>query len=104
MKNKTYWIAETAVMIALLTGGINLSIGSVMALTTVLWGRMLVGNAPDAVHYIVPVLLVVGTGMFIGLVNGLLITKLGMPPFIATFANSPSRTCVKIVIRMRVAP
>ena len=73
--------------LALLTGGINLSIGSVMALTTVLWGRMLVGNAPDAVHYIVPVLLVIGTGMLIGLVNGLLITKLGMPPFIATFAT-----------------
>jgi ribose/xylose/arabinose/galactoside ABC-type transport system permease subunit len=73
--------------LTLLTGGINLSIGSVMALTTVLWGRMLVGNSPDAIHYIIPVLLIIGTGMFIGLINGLLITKLGMPPFIATFAT-----------------
>ena len=80
-------IIGVAQALTLLTGGINLSIGSVMALTTVLWGRMLVGNSPDAVHYILPVLLVVGTGMFIGLINGLLITKLGMPPFIATFAT-----------------
>lgn len=80
-------IIGVAQALTLLTGGINLSIGSVMALTTVLWGRMLVGNSPDAVHYIFPVLLIVGTGMFIGLINGLLITKLGMPPFIATFAT-----------------
>jgi ribose/xylose/arabinose/galactoside ABC-type transport system permease subunit len=73
--------------LTLLTGGINLSIGSVMALSTVMWGRMLVGNSPDQLHYIVPILLIVGTGMFIGLINGLLITKLGMPPFIATFAT-----------------
>ena len=72
--------------LALLTGGINLSIGSVMAFTTVMWGRMLVGSSPD-MHYIFPMLLIVGTGMFIGLVNGLLITKLRMPSFIATFAT-----------------
>ena len=72
--------------LTLLTGGINLSIGSVMAFTTVMWGRMLVGSSPD-LPYIVPVLLIVGTGMFIGLVNGLLITKLRMPSFIATFAT-----------------
>jgi ribose/xylose/arabinose/galactoside ABC-type transport system permease subunit len=80
-------VIGVAQALALLTGGINLSIGSVMALTTVLWGRMLVGNSPDGVHYIIPMLLVVGTGMFIGLINGLLITKLRMPPFIATFAT-----------------
>ena len=80
-------VIGVAQALALLTGGINLSIGSVMAFATVMWGRMLVGNSPDAVHFIIPVLLIVGTGMFIGLINGLLITKLGMPPFIATFAT-----------------
>ncbi|MCL1985741.1 MAG: ABC transporter permease [Betaproteobacteria bacterium] len=72
--------------LAILTGGLNLAIGSVMAFTTVMWGRMLVGANSD-VHYIVPMLIIVGAGMLIGLVNGLLITKLKMPPFIATFAT-----------------
>lgn len=80
-------IIGIAQALTLLTGGINLSIGSVMAFTTVMWGRMLVGNSPDNLHYIIPILLIVGTGMFIGLINGLLITKLRMPSFIATFAT-----------------
>jgi ribose/xylose/arabinose/galactoside ABC-type transport system permease subunit len=71
--------------LAILTGGINLSIGSVMAFTTVMWGRMLM-NAKGEVHYLIPMLLIIATGMLIGLVNGVLITKLKMPPFIATFA------------------
>ncbi len=72
--------------LAILTGGLNLAIGSVMAFTTVMWGRMLVGANPD-VHFLIPMLIIVGAGMAIGLVNGLLITKLKMPPFIATFAT-----------------
>ncbi|MDR2161958.1 MAG: ABC transporter permease [Desulfovibrio sp.] len=80
-------IIGIAQALAILTGGLNLSIGSVMAFTTVMWGRMLVGNSPDNVHFLFPMMLVVGTGMLIGLVNGLLITKLKMPPFIATFAT-----------------
>ncbi|MCL2767988.1 MAG: ABC transporter permease [Synergistaceae bacterium] len=71
--------------LAILTGGINLSIGSVMAFSTVLWGRMLMSSGSQ-VHYLIPTLLIIATGMFIGMVNGLLITKLKMPPFIATFA------------------
>ena len=71
--------------LVILTGGVNLSIGSVMAFTTVMWGRMLM-NTKGQVHYLIPVLLIILTGMLIGLVNGFLITRLKMPPFIATFA------------------
>ena len=71
--------------LAILTGGVNLSIGSVMAFTTVMWGRMLM-NTKGQVHYLIPVLLIILTGMLIGLINGLLITKLKMPSFMATFA------------------
>jgi ribose/xylose/arabinose/galactoside ABC-type transport system permease subunit len=80
-------VIGVAQALVILTGGLNLSIGSVMAFTTVMWGRMLVGNSPDSVHYLVPMAIIVGTGMCIGLVNGILITKLKMPPFIATFAT-----------------
>jgi len=70
--------------LVILTGGINLSIGSVMALTTVMWGRMLMQNS--TVHFVIPIALIIITGMLIGLINGILITKLRLPPFIATFA------------------
>jgi ribose/xylose/arabinose/galactoside ABC-type transport system permease subunit len=71
--------------IALLTGDVNLSIGSVMAVTTVLFGRMLQQSAD--VPLILPISLILILGAFIGLVNGLLITKLKIPAFIATFAT-----------------
>ena len=72
--------------LVILTGGINLAIGSVMAFTTVMWGRMLMRAAPEDVHFLIPMLLVIGSGMLIGWITGILITKLKMPPFIATFA------------------
>ncbi|MDR1489661.1 MAG: ABC transporter permease [Desulfovibrio sp.] len=80
-------IIGIAQALTILTGGLNLSIGSVMAFTTVMWGRMLVSSNAAEMHYLVPMLIIVGTGMVIGLINGLLITKLKMPPFIATFAT-----------------
>lgn len=70
--------------LVILTGGINLSMGAVMAFTTVLWGGMLLKSS--SAGFILPVVLVLVTGAVIGLINGLLITKLKIPPFIATFA------------------
>ena len=71
--------------IVLLTGGIDLSVGALMAFVTVLWGELLMKSNPT--HFMVPVLLILLTGALIGLINGLLITKLKIPPFIATFAT-----------------
>lgn len=70
--------------LALLTGDVNLSIGSVMAVTTVLFGRML--QQSSNVPIIIPIILILLMGAFIGLINGILITKLKIPAFIATFA------------------
>lgn len=74
-------MAQTVIM---LTGCIDLSIGSMIAVSTVCFAPMLKGDA----FSVVPILLILAVGMVWGLFNGLVITKLNMPPFIATFAMS----------------
>ena len=78
-------IIGVAQLAVILTGGINLSIGSTMALSTVLCGPMLLSES--AVPVIVPVLLVVLFGAGVGAINGLMVTKLNIPAFLATFAT-----------------
>ena len=72
-------VGETFVII---TGGIDLSVGSVVALTGVMAGLSLQAGVP------VPgaVALGIGLGAACGLFNGLAITWLGMSPFIVTLA------------------
>ena len=72
-------IGETITLIA---KDIDLSIGSVITLTSVLAGIMMSQmNIPIPVAILSSLV----TGILIGLVNGLLITKVGLPPFIATY-------------------
>ncbi|WP_030483796.1 galactofuranose ABC transporter, permease protein YjfF [Nocardioides aequoreus] len=67
----------------ILTGGIDLSVGSVVALSTVIAARTLEAGwaAPAAIAAV----LLVGT--VIGLLHGVLIQYLGIQPFIATLAG-----------------
>jgi ribose transport system permease protein len=82
-------VAEQAAIIAIvavgmtfviITGGIDLSVGSVLAFAGVVMASALHAEVP------VPLALLValGTGLFCGLVNGALITLGRLPPFIAT--------------------
>jgi ribose transport system permease protein len=82
-------IAEQATIIAIIavgmtfviiTGGIDLSVGSVLAFAGVVMASVLHSGLP------LPLALVVGlgAGLLCGLVNGLLITVGRLPPFIAT--------------------
>src|SRR5947209_98649 len=74
-------IIAIGMTIVIITAGIDLSVGSVAALSGVL-GAMMV------VKYGVPIPLAiiggVAIGAIAGLVNGLLVTQAGMAPFIAT--------------------
>lgn len=70
--------------LVILVGGINLSMGSVMAFTTVMWGEMLLKNS--GINPWIPSLLIIGSAALIGLMSGLMITKLKITPYIATFA------------------
>jgi ribose transport system permease protein len=82
-------VAEQAAIIAIvavgmtfviITGGIDLSVGSVLAFAGVVMASVLHADVP------LPLALgaALGTGLFCGLVNGLLITVGRLPPFIAT--------------------
>ena len=75
-------LGMTAVIIA---GGIDLSVGAVIALVTVVVAAALRAGAPP----VVAALAGVGTGLATGLVNGALVTRLRVVPFIVTLGTMP---------------
>lgn len=66
----------------LLTGGIDLSIGSVLAFATVVSASMAIARLPVILIVLVTLLI----GLICGSINGLLITRLRIQPFMATLA------------------
>ena len=66
----------------ILTGGIDLSVGSILAMSTVLTALTLQAGMPTGVS----VLFVLASCGIAGLVNGILVVWLNIPPFIATLA------------------
>jgi ribose transport system permease protein len=68
--------------IVLISGGIDLSVGSVMGLCAGVVAKLMI----DGVPMVVAMLLAVAAGAGLGMVNGLIITKLGLPDFVATLA------------------
>ncbi len=68
---------------AILSGGIDLAVGSVMALSgTLMAGLMVAGVPPYAA-----ILLGLGVGLAVGLFNGFFIADADMPPVIVTLAT-----------------
>ena len=67
----------------LLTGGIDLSCGSVVAMTCVLAAVLM---QYLGIPWPLASLMVLAIGAFVGAVNGLIIDRTGVPPFIVTFA------------------
>ena len=68
--------------VVLISGGIDLSVGSTMALTAGVAGKFISYGMNMGFAFA----LALGVGAFVGFVNGILITKLGIPDFIATLA------------------
>ena len=64
----------------ILTGGIDLSVGSVLALTAAFGASMINGGMPIAAA----VMIVLAVGTIFGSLNGVMITKGRLQPFIAT--------------------
>jgi fructose transport system permease protein len=85
-------IAETLVI---LTAGIDLSVGAAMVLSSVV-----VGNAAAGLHLPAPLALLVGlaTGLLAGALNGLLVTRLALPPFIVTLGTLSIFTALLLLI------
>src|SRR5260370_33389950 len=76
-------IVAVAMTLVITSGGIDLSVGSSLALVGVLAATMLSTGGP----WWVVVLAMLVFGSAVGLVNGLLVTLGGLPPFIATLAT-----------------
>lgn len=77
-------LAAVAQAIAVISGGIDLSIGSVMALTNVTAATLFVGASPEmSVGVVIAVLLL---GAVVGLINGTLIVASRVPDIVVTLA------------------
>lgn len=80
LQTSTVTLMGIGVTFVIITGGIDLSIGSVIALT----GTVAVIAANAGIPIWLSMIIGLLTGVGTGLTNGLLITKLKLPPFIAT--------------------
>ncbi len=92
-----YGIIAIAAALVMVTGGIDLSIGSVIALSAVIVPKAVVnGLKLEVGDYVLlghpmsvssALLLTVGVGGAIGLIHGLLITRLSLQPFLVTLCG-----------------
>jgi ribose transport system permease protein len=78
----TVMILAMGMTVVLVSGGIDLSIGAVMALCAGVTAQTLLGGMPLIVAFIAALVV----GVVVGIGNGLLVTRLKLPDFIATLA------------------
>ena len=78
-----FGVVTLGAALVIITGGIDLSIGSVVGCAAVSFGVLMT----EGVHPLLAVFLVLLLGAAIGLVNGLLITKLRLQPFLVTLCG-----------------
>ncbi|TDO93950.1 monosaccharide ABC transporter membrane protein (CUT2 family) [Halanaerobium saccharolyticum] len=77
-------LVASGMLLAILTAGIDLSVGSVLALAISIGGISIVNYG---INPVIGILIVLAVGAAAGLINGLLLTKLNLPhPFISTLA------------------
>lgn len=74
-------ISAIGMTLVLIAGGIDLSVGSVLALASVLAGKFMVDFG---LPVWIAILLALGIGALVGLINGAIIVKFGIPPMIMT--------------------
>lgn len=97
-KNLSDMLVETSILVILtmgmmsviITGGIDLSVGSTMALAGMVGTSVLRDSMNDAgqgLHPLLIIALAIGIGMLAGLFNGVLIARLHVLPIIATLGT-----------------
>jgi fructose transport system permease protein len=77
----TLGIGQTLVI---LTAGIDLSVGAIMVLSSIVMAKL---SADQGVPGLLALLIGFGCGTACGLINGMLVTRLRLPPFIATLGT-----------------
>ncbi len=78
-----YAILALGVTFVIATGGIDLSIGTVLIASSVIAGKLYMEGMP--LYLTIPVMILIGT--LFGFINGILVAKLKLPPFIATLGT-----------------
>ncbi|MCM3341430.1 galactose/methyl galactoside ABC transporter permease MglC [Paenibacillus sp. MER TA 81-3] len=95
LQSSTRAIIALGAAFILITGGVDLSAGRVVGLTAVLSASMLQLSEyprkffPDLqqLPLWVPVILAIAAGLIVGLMNGFIVSKFSVPPFIATLGT-----------------
>jgi simple sugar transport system permease protein len=99
-----YGILSIGVMLAMISGGIDLSVVGVANLSAVLAAKTMLELAPEdesgTVIGVILAAVVVGLvcGVVSGLFNGLLISRIGIPPIMATLASMQVFRGITIVL------
>ena len=75
-------ILSMGMTLVILTGGIDLSVGSTLGITGIIGAILVSGDRSFPTYVAVPIALVCGA--LIGLINGTLVTKLKIPAFVTT--------------------
>jgi methyl-galactoside transport system permease protein len=95
LQSATRVIIALGAAFVLITGGVDLSTGRVVGLTAVLsasmlqvadYSRRFYPDIPDLPLWL-PIVLAILAGLFVGLINGFIVSKLSVPPFIATLGT-----------------
>jgi ribose transport system permease protein len=84
-----YGIISLGAGILIITGGIDLSIGSVVGLTSTILAMLLMKPADGGFgwHPLPALLVVLAVGTLIGLINGLIVTRLKVQAFVVTLCG-----------------
>ncbi len=89
-----YGVLAVGAAVVIISGGIDLSVGAVVALSSVVsaklvtqWLRFGSEGQPSATVVVAAIALTLLMGLLIGLFHAFLINKLALPPFIATLAT-----------------
>jgi len=91
-------LISMGMLLTILTAGIDLSVGSILALSTCVMGISIVNWH---LNPFLGILICLVTGAFCGLMNGVLLTKLRLPhPFISTLAMKNVARGLALIITM----
>ncbi len=86
----TLALLATAETFVIVTGGIDLSVGFVMGFASVVSAKLAVRfdvlGLPPELSILFAILITLAIGLLPGFVNGVLVARLKVPPFLATFA------------------
>lgn len=77
------WMLATVTTLVMISGGLDLSLGSIVTFSGVMMGLLLRSGMPTAYAALGGIL----SGVFIGFINGFVVSIIGIPAFIATLGT-----------------